>query len=139
MTETIHDDIEERNRVEEPEEKYLYYRRCTQLRKNGEQCKGPAMKGETVCYSHFNQAELARFRDRQRQDFLGGLLASAGIGTRTEVGRTLQKINSALFQGHIDAKTAGKLILQVQKIMMAHRMRERAGRMADDQKLAAGN
>ncbi|HLW53012.1 MAG TPA: hypothetical protein VKW06_09215 [Candidatus Angelobacter sp.] len=114
--------------AEEPAEKYLYYRRCSQLRKNGEQCKGPAMKGETVCYSHFNQAELARFRNRQRQNLLGALANQAGAGCGPEVNRALQRINSAVFLGHIDVKTAGKLILEVQKIVMEARRREQAPR-----------
>ncbi|HLW53000.1 MAG TPA: hypothetical protein VKW06_09155 [Candidatus Angelobacter sp.] len=110
-------------RLQELEAKYAYYRRCSQLRKNGEQCKGPAMKGEPVCYSHFNQAELKRFQEQQRRNFLGAACARAGAGDRTEAGRALQRISLALFQGHIDEKTAGRLIVEVQNIMIAARRR----------------
>lgn len=115
--EAINDHVEETKQTVESAERHLYYRRCAQLRKNGEQCMGPAMKGETVCYSHFNQAELARFRQQERQKFLGALLATAGPGFGPEVNRALQQISQALYRGHIDLKTAGKLMLEVQKIM----------------------
>jgi len=97
--------------AQEPEPKYAYYRRCSRVRKNGERCKGPAMKGEVLCYSHFNEAELAQFRDRQRRELLGNVLAQPI--NRLEVNRALERINWALMQGRIDPKTAGSLLVEI--------------------------
>jgi hypothetical protein len=96
---------------------YAYYRRCSQLRRDGQQCKGPAMKGETVCYSHFNQAELQRFRERQRLEILGALGRLAG--TRNEAGRALNNVIAAFSAGRIDAKTAGKMLREIQIVISA--------------------
>jgi hypothetical protein len=41
-----------------PEARYAYYRRCQQYRRNGEQCKAPAMKGEHICHRHAEQADM---------------------------------------------------------------------------------
>src|SRR5262245_30425199 len=43
-----------------PEARYAYYRRCQQFRRNGEQCKAPAMKGEDICHRHAEQADTER-------------------------------------------------------------------------------
>jgi hypothetical protein len=99
------------------EAKYAYYRRCCQLRTNGEQCKGPAMKGENVCYSHYNQAELARFHDRQRRNLLGALLVASG--STVEARRALHRVSVALMAGHIDEKTAGRLLVEIEKMISA--------------------
>jgi hypothetical protein len=104
------------------EERYAYYRRCTQLRRNGQQCKGPAMKGETVCYSHFNQAELARFRERERNNILGALGRLAG--TRNEAGRALNNVIAAFTAGRIDAKTAAKMMREIRVVVSASPAKE---------------
>jgi hypothetical protein len=44
------------------EERYGYYRRCQRFRKNGQQCKAPAMKDADVCYKHQERADLERRR-----------------------------------------------------------------------------
>ena len=99
----------------ESADRYAYYQRCCQLRNNGEQCKGPAMKGESVCYIHFNQAELARFHDRQRRNLLGALLVASG--STVEARRALHRVSMALVAGQIDEKTAGRLIVDIQNLM----------------------
>src|SRR5215472_1727151 len=40
-----------------PEPRFAYYRRCQRFRKNGEQCKAPALKGGEVCYQHAAMVE----------------------------------------------------------------------------------
>ena len=52
------------------EERYGYYRRCQRFRKNGEQCKAPAMKGEPLCHQHAQEAEMELRRRTMRQSFV---------------------------------------------------------------------
>src|SRR6476660_7846035 len=52
-----------------PEERYAYYRRCQVFRRNGEQCKAPAMKGEPLCYKHEQEAAAERRRQNMRRSF----------------------------------------------------------------------
>ena len=47
------------------EERYGYYRRCQRFRRNGQQCKAPAMKGADRCYKHQEQADIERRRREQ--------------------------------------------------------------------------
>ena len=48
-----------------PEERYGYYRRCQRFRRNGQQCKAPAMKDADRCYKHQAQADIERRRREQ--------------------------------------------------------------------------
>lgn len=98
-----------------PEDRYFYYRRCCQLRRNGQRCKAPAMKGESVCHNHFTQEEHRRFREQQRRSLLGEL--ANRFGTPRDVARALSKISSELIAGHIDEKTAGRMFWEVQNII----------------------
>src|SRR5215470_35358 len=111
MPELTEDQAGDEGQEQDLEPKYAYYRRCSRVRKNGERCKGPAMKGETLCYGHFNEAELARIRERQRRELLGPALAQPG--NALEVNRALERIGAALMQGYIDPKTAGNLIVEI--------------------------
>jgi hypothetical protein len=47
------------------EERYGYYRRRQRFRKNGQQCKAPAMKDTDRCYKHQEQADVERRRRAQ--------------------------------------------------------------------------
>jgi hypothetical protein len=95
-----------------PEARYAYYRRCQQFRRNGRQCKAPAVKGEPICHKHAEQAAKEERRERQRRE----LLASPGLGfgDLKAVQRTISAVAQALLDGRIDAKTAGRLIIELQ-------------------------
>ena len=58
--------------------RYAYYRRCRHFRRNGEQCKAPAMKGEQICHSHAGQLDAERRRQQQRRELLSR--PGAGLG-----------------------------------------------------------
>ena len=47
-------------KLQESEERYAYYRRCQVFRKNGQQCKAPAVKGEELCHKHQDQLDAGR-------------------------------------------------------------------------------
>jgi hypothetical protein len=104
-----------------PEERYAYYRRCKVLRANGVQCKAPAMKGESVCYSHLTDAEMARRQEGQRRAVLeeaARQMRAAGakdfaVKDVFADGRAIQKalgvMSEAVIQGSIDLEAAGRL------------------------------
>lgn len=108
------------------EERYAYYRRCQVLRKNGEQCKAPAEKGERVCYRHSAQIEAARRGWEARQRVLEDAAASARaagekIGEPDELWMSLSGLRWVLFSAaravaddRIDCATAGRLMAEVQ-------------------------
>jgi len=95
-----------------PEARYAYYRRCRQFHRNGEQCKAPAMKGESICYKHAEQAATESRRVRQRRELLSR--PGAGFGDFKAIQRTISEVVEALLAGRIDAKTAGRLIIELQ-------------------------
>ena len=95
-----------------PELRYAYYRRCQQFRRNGQQCKAPAMKGEPICYKHAEQAATESRRVRQRRELLSR--PGAGFGDFKAIQRTISEVVEALLAGRIDAKTAGRLIIELQ-------------------------
>lgn len=104
-----------------PEARYAYYRRCKVLRANGVQCKAPAMKGESVCYSHLTDAEMARRQEAQRSAVLekaARQMREAGAKTfavkdvfadRRAIQKALGVMAEAVIQGSIDLETAGRL------------------------------
>src|SRR5437899_6059531 len=57
-------------RAKAPEARYAYYRRCQKFRRNGGQCKAPAMKGEQICYKHAEQQATEDRRVRERRELL---------------------------------------------------------------------
>src|SRR5258707_6580782 len=95
-----------------PEARYAYYRRCQQFRRNGQQCKAPAVKGESICHKHAEQATTEDRRARQRRELLSrhGL----GFGDFKAIQRTISAVMQALLDGSMDTKTAGRLIIEIQ-------------------------
>jgi hypothetical protein len=118
-----------------PEDRYAYYRRCQQFRRNGQQCKAPAVKGEPLCHKHAEQAAMDKRRVRQR----GELLARPGLGFGDfkAVQRTISAVAQALLDGRIDAKTAGGLIIELQtasKLLWQQHLLNRRGHRGTQKK-----
>jgi hypothetical protein len=88
------------------EERYGYYRRCQRFRRNGQQCKAPAMKGEDRCYKHQEQADIER---RRREQFTLPPL----VDLRT-VQRTIGEVAQALIEDRIDEDYAGELLQKLE-------------------------
>lgn len=94
------------------EERHAYYRRCQHVRKNGRQCKAPALKGEQICYSHAGQIDAARRLERERREFLAR--PGLGLGDPNSIQRTLRELSSALLSGRISQETWGRLLMECQ-------------------------
>jgi hypothetical protein len=103
-----------------PEPRYAYYRRCQQFRRNGEQCKAPAMKGEHTCHRHAEQADMERRRAEQRREILSR--PGAGLGSFRAIQRTIGELAGAILAGSIDHKTAGRLIVDIQTAIRLQKM-----------------
>ena len=89
------------------EERYGYYRRCQRFRRNGEQCKAPAMKDADVCYKHQERADMER---RWRAQYtLPSLVDLATV--RRAIGDVMQ----ALVQDRIDEDYAAGLLQELEK------------------------
>ncbi|MCU1254549.1 MAG: hypothetical protein JWM83_848 [Candidatus Angelobacter sp.] len=95
------------------EERYGYYRRCQRFRKNGQQCKAPAMKDADRCYKHQEQADVER---RRRAQFTLPPL----VDLKT-VQRSIGDVAQALWQDRIDADYAGELLHKLESASMALR------------------
>ena len=95
------------------EELYGYYRRCQRFRKNGQQCKAPALKGADRCYKHQEQADIER---RRREQFTLPPLVDLKTVQR-EIGNVAQ----ALIQGRIDEDYAGELLQKLERASIALR------------------
>ncbi|HET6841304.1 MAG TPA: hypothetical protein VFK06_06405 [Candidatus Angelobacter sp.] len=89
------------------EARYAYYRRCQRFRRDGVQCKAPALKGEELCYQHAAQAAASSRRE--------AAVKSLGIPSRIASPRGLQtaisRIAQALADGRLDVK-AGAMMLE---------------------------
>ncbi|HET9285781.1 MAG TPA: hypothetical protein VFR24_27840 [Candidatus Angelobacter sp.] len=96
-----------------PEKRYGYYRRCQHFRRNGQQCKAPALKGEPLCYKHQEQADVER---RRREQFTLPPLVDLKTVQR-EIGNVAQ----ALIQDRIDEDYAGELLFELERASMALR------------------
>lgn len=94
------------------EDRYGYYRRCRVLRRNGEQCKAPAMKGTHICYKHLEGAEMEERWKRQRQELLAR--PGLGFGDLRSIQRTIRAAAQAMIDGSIDFKVAGRVLLDLQ-------------------------
>ncbi|HEY1527855.1 MAG TPA: hypothetical protein VGH51_16605 [Candidatus Angelobacter sp.] len=88
------------------EERYGYYRRCQRFRRNGQQCKAPAMKGADRCYKHQEQADIER---RRREQFTLPSL----VDLKT-VQRTIWNVAQALLENRIDEDYAGELLQKLE-------------------------
>jgi hypothetical protein len=94
-----------------PELCYAYYLRCHHFRRNGQQCKAPALKGRTLCYKHDAQAATAARRERSVRE-LG--LPDKLTAPRKRL-EALTRIAQGLLNGAIDQRTAGRLLIKVQR------------------------
>jgi len=88
------------------EERYGYYRRCQRFRRNGQQCKAPAMKGADQCYKHQEQADIER---RRRKQF-----ALPPLVDLKTVQRTIGDVAQALLEDRIDEDYAGELLQKLE-------------------------
>src|SRR4029077_16722943 len=88
------------------EERYGYYRRCQRFRRNGQQCKAPALKDADVCYKHQEQADIER---RRRAQFTLPPL----VDLKT-VQRAIGDVAQALIQDRIDEDYAGELLQKLE-------------------------
>jgi hypothetical protein len=120
-----------------PEARYSYYRRCQLFRRNGEQCKAPAEKGEAICHAHATQHAMAFRRDLERRIVLAEAVAEMRRRGKPEcemadlftdfkgIQITLAVVSRALIAGRIDCKTAGRLLMGLQMasklLWMLHR------------------
>ena len=98
------------------EEHYGYYRRCLTFRRSGEQCKAPAMKGDSLCYKHAQEADLEQRRQRMRQGF-----ALPPLRDLKTVQDCLGDLNRAIIEDRIDEDYARELLQQLEKASMALR------------------
>lgn len=92
------------------EERYGYYRRCERFRRDGGQCKAPAMKGEALCYMHARQAER-----RKRQLELGPL------EDRKSLQKAINEVMQAIAGDRIDEDYAGELLQELERASQALR------------------
>ena len=123
-----------------PEARYSYYRRCQLFRRNGEQCKAPAEKGEAICHAHAAQQAMALRRERERRAVLAEAVAEMRRRGRPEcemaglltdfrgIQVTLAVVSRALIAGRIDCKTAGRLLVHLQTMSKLLWMVHRKGR-----------
>ena len=95
------------------EERYGYYRRCQRFRRNGQQCKAPAMKDTDRCYKHEEQADIER---RRRAQYT--LPPLVDLNT---VQRAIGDVAQALMQGRIDEDYAGELLHKLERASIALR------------------
>src|SRR6266481_5011010 len=106
-----------------PEPRYAYYRRCQRFRRNGEQCKAPAMKQEVICHQHAAEEETAQRRRQSRQALIARIaqLQRARFGSAANLFTSFESIQHAigevmraLIDGRINCKTAGRLAIDLQ-------------------------
>jgi hypothetical protein len=112
--------IERKSPFPAPEARYAYYRRCQQFRRNGQQCKAPAMKGEQICHRHAEQADMKRRRAEQRREILSK--PGAGLGSFRAIQRTIGELAGAILAGSIDRKAAGRLMVDIQTAIRVQRI-----------------
>lgn len=94
------------------EDRYAYYRRCRVFRRNGEQCKAPAMKGTHICYKHLQHAEMEQRWKLQREKLLSQ--PGLGFGDFCSIQRTISAASQAMVDDSIDLKVAGRLMVELQ-------------------------
>ncbi|MGZ4876167.1 MAG: hypothetical protein ACXV5R_13420, partial [Candidatus Angelobacter sp.] len=123
-----------------PEARYTYYRRCQLFRRNGDQCKAPAAKGEAICHAHAAQQAMAFRWDLERQIVLAKAVAEMRRRGKPEcemadlftdfkgIQLTLAEVSRALIHGRIDCKTAGRLLVHLQTMSKLLWMVHRKGR-----------
>ena len=129
-------DVEQnRELLGHPEERYAYYRRCQHYRKNGQQCKAPAVKpmccGErefrqgAFGWAHAGQLSVERKRQAQRRALLSR--PGLGYGDRKTIQRTIGAACQALIDNQIDEKCAGRLAWEMQTALTMFRKKPKFG------------
>ena len=98
------------------EEWYGYYRRCQTFRRNGEQCKAPAMKGDSLCSKHAQEADLERRRQEMRERF-----ALPPLRDLKTVQQSLGEVARAIIENRIDEDYASELLGQLVRASLALR------------------
>ena len=98
------------------EERYAYYRRCQQSRRNGERCKAPAMKGQALCYKHAQETELELRRQTMRQKF-----ALPPLKDLRTVQLSIGEVAKAIIEDRIDEGYAGELLAELERASAALR------------------
>ena len=91
------------------EARYAYYRRCQAVKKNGEQCKAPAVRGEQICCKHGLQQDMQQRWRRQRE----ALGLQEGLVDRRSVLKALEVVAQALVENRVDEKLAGRLFWEL--------------------------
>lgn len=124
------------NEMKLPEEKYAYYRRCQHFRKNGQQCKAPAVKpmccGErefrqgSFCWAHAGQLSVERKRQAQRRALL--TRPGLGYGDPKAIQRTIGAACQALIDNQIDEKCAGRLAWEMHMVLRMFRKKPNSAR-----------
>src|SRR5437899_1347523 len=134
-----------------PEARYAYYRRCQVFRRNGEQCKAPAVKGAHICYAHAGQLATAVRRERERRAVLVEASAEMRRRGRPEfemadlfmdfkgIQVTLAVMAQALIDGRIDCRTEGRLAVELQTFSRLLWQIHRKGRKKDLPLINTGN
>ncbi len=102
-----------------PEMRYAYYRRCQQFRRNGHQCKAPALKDGYICYQHAEQAATAR----RRQESLRALRLPGQFNDFNSIQRAISIVAQALIDDRIDSKAAGRVAIELQNASIRLRKR----------------
>ena len=95
------------------EARYGYYRRCQRFRKNGQQCKAPAMRDADVCYKHQGQEDIER--RRRAQYTLPPLVDLATVQ------RAIGDVAQGLAQDRIDEDYAAELLQKLERASLALR------------------
>lgn len=116
MIETKHSLANDGRAETMPELRYAYYRRCQRLRKNGEQCKAPALKGCELCYKHTAMVERAQRETRQ----VAALQLPPLINLRN-VNQAIGQVMQALLDGRLHARPAGRLVIYLQTVSVLMR------------------
>jgi hypothetical protein len=109
-----------------PVERYAYYRRCQEFRRNGEQCKAPAEKDAHICHAHASQRAMAVRLERERRAVLAEAVEQMRTRGKPEfemadlfmdfksIQVTIAVMAQALIDARIDCKTAGRLAVELQ-------------------------
>jgi hypothetical protein len=98
------------------EERHGYYRRCQTFRRNGERCKAPAIKGDSLCYKHAQEADLEQRRQDMRQRF-----ALPPLRDLKTVQASLGELTKAIIEDRIDEEYAAELLQKLERASIALR------------------
>lgn len=105
-----------------PEARYAYYRRCQAYRRQGLQCKAPALKGEQVCYKHAQQRQAEARMEREVRAVIEEVVRQMRVEGRPKFAskdiftdwkatqRMLWVVAQAVTNGKIGVDTARRLL-----------------------------